>query len=304
MSETPLEHYCTAAIRKGSLSFDFASRLLPRRSRAAVHMLYAWCRHADDVVDRGGDAQTVAELRRLTRRAMAGIPEGGREFEALTWLSRNYALPETYLQELLSGMQMDVDGARYPDLASLRLYCWRVAGTVGVMFSHIVGVSTPVALAHAAELGIAMQMTNIARDVLEDHAMGRCYLPESWLAQAGLSRETAFAPEHREKLHEVVTRLLAEADRSYALGDRGVGFLPLGTALAVAVARRVYSEIGRLVRERGGGAWDRRAFVPLSRKLQLFLFAALQALSTRRLVRFRACELAAAHYRFEGGLTP
>ncbi len=285
--------HCREAMRAGSFSFFFAARFLAPETRAAVRMLYTWCRHCDDVVDgavgtptAAGQTMVLDELRRHTWAAVRGRTSGGTgapAFAALAALAARHPFPEACLQELLTGMEMDVEGRRYATFEELAVYCHRVAGVVGHLFSHLVGVTGAQALGHAADLGMAMQMTNIARDVLEDHALGRLYLPGAWLAAEGLCEATAFRPENRAALARVTARLLDEADRHYASGDAGLAFLPARSALAVAVARQVYAAIGTIVRRRGPRAWDRRAVVPFLKKLALLGAGLGQVVVTRRI---------------------
>ena len=279
--EKPLLQDCKEVMRRGSLSFFLAARLLGREARDAISMLYAWCRFADDLIDSTAErlppeerGAVVDELRRETTLAVTsraadlelGTPLG---YRAIAQLGRLYGLPADYPLELTRGMQMDAEGESYEDLSSLRLYCYRVAGVVGVMFSHIIGVSDSKALPHAADLGIAMQMTNIARDVLEDAAMGRIYLPLSWLKEAGIPADPKLFPTYKKELAKVTRRLLAVADEHYRSGEQGLKYLPLEAAAAVAAARYIYHGIGTLVLERGATAWDTRAVVPLRTKLLL-----------------------------------
>jgi 15-cis-phytoene synthase len=163
--------------------------------------------------------------------------------------------------ELIEGMAMDVRGTRYTTLKELLLYCYRVAGTVGLMMSPVMGLRDQKALRHAADLGIAMQLTNIARDITEDAAMGRIYLPLTCLQEAGIHPEAIAAPEHREKLAVLTLRLLREAERYYRSGDAGLWYLSFRSACAVAAARHVYVKIGSLLLRKRPCAWDQRAYV-------------------------------------------
>jgi phytoene synthase len=181
-------------------------------------------------------------------------------FVALQYIAHRYGIPAHYALELIEGMAMDVRGTRYTTLKELLLYCYRVAGTVGLMMSHVMGLRERRAQ-HAADLGIAMQLTNIARDITEDAAMGRIYLPLSWLQEARIPLTISLRSEHREKLAMLTLRLLREADRYYRSGDAGLWHLSFRSACAVSAARHVYSEIGSLLLRRGACAWDQRAYV-------------------------------------------
>jgi phytoene synthase len=149
---------------------------------------------------------------------------------------------------------------------------------VGVMMAYVMGVREPAALQRAADLGIAFQLTNIARDVLDDARLGRCYLPAAWLAEAGITAGGHAEPAERERLAAVVARLLDQADRYYASAAEGLQALPFRSAWAVATALGVYREIGELVRARGAHAWDERAVVGGGRKVWLALAGGVRAL--------------------------
>jgi phytoene synthase len=272
-------------ITVGSKSFSLAARLFGSETRDAAFFLYGWCRYCDDQVDQQdpGDGHEEPEkrlqaLQTMTRSAFTEAPQRDPVFVALRYVAARYAIPEHYPLELLEGMAMDVRGERYRTFDDLLLYCYRVAGTVGLMMSHIMGVNDQSALRHAADLGIAMQLTNIARDVIEDADNGRIYLPLSWLEDAGIPPDEITLPRHRPKLAELAGRLLTEAERYYRSGDEGLRCLSFRSACAVTAARHVYSEIGTLVSKKGSGAWDDRCYVPTPRKLRVIAFGIFRAL--------------------------
>ena len=259
---------CRWMINKGSKSFSLAARLFDRETREAAFFLYGWCRYCDDQVDQAGKTQNQTELaervKALKDHTLAAFSFAQQQepvFVALQYIAHRYGIPAHYALELIEGMAMDVRGTRYTTLKELLLYCYRVAGTVGLMMSHVMGLREESALKHAADLGIAMQLTNIARDITEDAAMGRIYLPLSWLQEARIPPDDITAPEHREKLAMLTLRLLREADRYYRSGDAGLWHLSFRSACAVSAARHVYSEIGSLLLRRGACAWDQRAYV-------------------------------------------
>ncbi len=292
---------CREAIRLGSLSFAGAARVFDPGTREAAYLLYAWCRHCDDQIDgellglRTGEPAQVAGAQRrrleglvdLTRRTLDGESVGDPAFEALGRVVRQHRIPAIYPFELLEGFAMDVEGRRYRNLEDLLQYCYHVAGVVGLMMAHVMGVREETALRRAADLGLALQLTNIARDVVDDARAGRLYLPLEWLAEAGIEPVEVALPGNRERLAGVVRRLLDEAERYYASGDLGLKSLPLRSAWAVAVARGVYREIGQLVRARGALAWEARAVVPRRLKLAWLARGLAQALSARTLGRWQ-----------------
>jgi len=259
---------CRWMIKKGSKSFSLAARLFHPDIRDAAFFLYGWCRYCDDQIDQNEKTETREELAKRvkalkdhTAAAFSFAEQREPVFVALQYIVHRYGIPAHYALELIEGMAMDVRGTRYATLKELLLYCYRVAGTVGLMMSHVMGLRDEKALRHAADLGIAMQLTNIARDITEDAAMGRIYLPLSWLREAGVHPEKIAAPEHREKLAMLTLRLLREADRYYRSGDAGLWHLSFRSACAVAAARHVYAEIGSLLLTKGARAWDQRTYV-------------------------------------------
>jgi phytoene synthase len=176
---------------------------------------------------------------------------------------------------------MDVQGARIETLDECCRYCYHVAGVVGVMMAYVMDARGEDTLDRASDLGIAFQMTNIARDVMDDARTGRVYLPEEWLREAGVPPSGVGRPAHRPAVFSVTERLLDEAERYYASADVGLARLPFRSAWAVATARRVYRDIGRLIRERGPRAWDQRASTGRGRKIALAVAAAGDAAATR-----------------------
>lgn len=260
-AELKLVAQCRQRMAVGSLSFSLAARLLGQREQADIMMLYAWCRYCDDAIDRVPNTaaaeerlQVIARLRQETQAALRGEPSSDVVFQALALLSRRCQIPMAYFEELICGMEMDAKGTVYRSFADLELYCYRVAGVVGLMYCHIVGVSSPAALRHAVDLGIAMQLTNIARDVMADRAIGRNYFPHEWIEQQG--EEAA------------LKQLLQTADQYYASGRAGLRYLPFTAACAAAAAGYVYAAIGTMVKAQGGIPMQ-RAIVPGWRKLGL-----------------------------------
>jgi phytoene synthase len=288
-----------AAIEKGSKSFAAAARLFDARTRDDASMLYAWCRHCDDEIDgqtmghgqtRLDPALAAARLRALqdqTRAALAGTPSDDPVFEAFRQVATRHAIPAEYPLALLEGFAMDVAGQRYRSLEDVRRYAWHVAGVVGVMMAMVMGVRDLPTLRRAADLGIALQLTNIARDVIEDAQAGRVYLPEDWLAEAGLTPADILDPGRRAILHGVACRLLDEADRYYASARWGLRALPFRSAWAIAAARGVYRRIGTEVARSDPAGWGARAVVGGGRKRWLALQGGLVALRAVTLDRVR-----------------
>lgn len=272
---TSLEQYGTTALSQGSKSFALAAIFFDRECRTAARLLYSWCRYCDDAIDRAAPdtaAATLSELQQRTQDALDGrLPAAGMPaFAALYAVVRRYAIPTRYPLELLEGLAMDVRQARYRTYEDLLVYCYRVAGTVGLMMAHIIGVRSPAAYRHAVDLGNAMQLTNIARDVLEDAGLGRVYLPESDGA-AALSPEAVLDPQQRQMVFETAVALLRRADPLYRSGTAGLRYLPFRAAVAVAAASAIYADIGTQLLRHGPRAWEQRIVVSPPRKIILAL---------------------------------
>jgi 15-cis-phytoene synthase len=265
---------CRAAIRTGSKSFFAAGRLLPADVREAAYGLYAFCRLSDDLVDEAaGPAERRAAVERLDARitlAYGGCPADSPADRAFSEVVRQHAIPEALPRALIEGFAWDAQSRRYPDLAALHAYAARVAGSVGAMMALIMGARTPDALARACDLGAAMQLTNIARDVGEDARMGRLYLPLDWMAEAGLDPDRFLSdPRPSPELAGVVARLLTEASLLYGQAEAGIAALPPRCRPAIRAAALIYAEIGAEVTGNGFDSVSRRARVRTSRKLRL-----------------------------------
>ncbi len=242
-------------------------------------MLYAWCRHCDDVIDnqelgfnnKPQTAETtqkiLAELREKTQAAIDNIPSEDQVFEGLRYVLKRNEIPGRYPLELLEGFAMDATAHKYRSMEDTLQYCYYVAGVVGIMMAYVMGTRNPVALQRATDLGIAFQLTNISRDIIEDAQVGRIYLPADWLTEAGIPAAEITEAKHSLKLAKVVERLLNEADRYYNSANEGLRALGFRSAWAVATARDIYRAISETVRKRGQTAWQQRVIIRKRRKL-------------------------------------
>lgn len=267
--ETPLE-----VLRRHGKSFFLAHALLPPDARDAARVIYAWCRRADDLVDERPVDEAVPALASLEHELDAiydGVPQADPLLAAFQEVVSAYGIPKQYPSDLLSGFRMDLEGTVYGTLLDLYQYCYRVAGTVGLMMCHVMGVRHPEALRHAVHLGIAMQLTNICRDVAEDWARGRLYVPLTLLGGRPPARgiQGSFPDELTAPMARAVQRLLAVADQFYASADRGLRYLSPRAMWAVLVARLVYSRIGTVLLGRGCDVTRGRAYVSTPVKLWL-----------------------------------
>lgn len=271
---------CERLLVGGSRSFFWASLLLPAHLRRASAALYAFCRQADDAVDQGGGLEGLRDFQARLDDIYAGRA-GTATDRAFAQVVTEFHIPRELPDALLEGMAWDIEGRRYEDLSDLTAYATRVAGTVGAMMALLMGRRDAAALERAVELGIAMQLTNIARDVGEDARMGRIYLPRSWLREAGLDPELEAADlRHSPALASVVARLLDVAEVLYKRASRGIGALRWYFRPAMHAARLLYREIGMEVARHGHDSCARRAIVPPLRKTVCVTRAALAACRT------------------------
>jgi phytoene synthase len=271
------------SIRKHSKSFSLAAMLLPRAIASDAVLLYAYCRRADDAIDLVPDANGthVAALRAEVDAMHGSQPLADPLLAAMRDLVSRRAIPRAYFDELVAGLEMDACGTAYASFADLVTYAYRVAGIVGLMMCHVMGVRDRRALVHAAHLGIAMQLTNVARDVHEDWRRGRLYLPDEMLERAGATQLRTRQREQlpldvREAVSAVTEELLVRAEAYYRSGDAGVDLLSPRCAFAVRVARLVYSRIGARVRQRGCDPLAPRAMVSSPHKYALVARALIE----------------------------
>jgi phytoene synthase len=269
---------CRTLLAGGSRSFHAASRLLPRKVMAPATALYAFCRVADDLIDAPGGAAELPALHRRLDRIFAGLPDAHPADRALSAVVAQYRMPRALLDGLLEGFAWDAAGRRYETLADLQAYAARVAGTVGAMMAVLMGARAVDVVARACDLGVAMQLSNIARDVGEDARAGRLYLPMGWMREAGLDPVAFMAqPVFTPALGHVVQRLVGEAEALYTRADSGIAALPLACRPGIGAARLLYSGIGHRVAAAGGNSIDHRAVVPGARKLMALGRAAVMA---------------------------
>ena len=266
-------------IARGSKSFRLASRLFDRTTRERAWLLYAWCRHCDDLCDGqtlGHDARSVIDaqerlslLRVGTQAALDGRPVGEMPFDALRLVAAECALPHPYVWDHIAGFELDARDWRPRSQADMIQYCYHVAGAVGCMMAVIMGVGPDDedTLARASDLGIAFQLANIARDLADDDAIGRCYLPEEWLAEQDIPPGQQMRPEYRDRM-AILARRLADLVETYEASARiGARKLPFRARWAVLTAAGIYGDIAREVARRGPRAWDSRVVIGRPAKL-------------------------------------
>ena len=279
------ENACRALIRQGSKSFYAASLLLPQRIRKPAYALYAFCRLSDDAVDaRDAPADAVERQHQRLDLAYAETPMAIPADRAFAQMVADYQMPRALPQALLEGLAWDAAGWQPRTLDDGFAYSARVAAAVGAMMTVLMGKRDPHVLARACDLGVAMQLTNIALDVGEDARNGRVYLPHEWLEDAGVDIAAFMAnPVFDERIAACTGRLLDEADALYDRCLSGIDALPSDCRPAIHAARLIYREIGVKLRQNGLNSVDGRTVVGKGRKLALLGAASNAALLARPL---------------------
>jgi len=270
---------CIRMMQDGSKTFYAASRLLPQRVRPQAIALYAFCRVADDLVDQARPgSDPLITLRRRLDAIYDARPEPYVEDQALSLVVQQTSLPRHLLEWLIEGFEWDAQGRHYDTLRDLHDYAARVAGSVGAMMCWIMGTRDHDTLMRACELGVAMQLTNISRDVGEDARMGRLYLPRQRLRDQGLDIDAWLTqPRLVPPIQRVLAEVLEEADRLYEQALHGVASLPPDCRAAICSASLIYAEIGHQLRRHGMDSVNQRTVVSTSRKLVLLFMAWTQS---------------------------
>jgi phytoene synthase len=270
------------SISKGSQSFAFASRLFDRGTKERAWLLYAWCRRCDEIADgREFDAEdSIKAIRVLTRRALEGQPTADPAFDAFGQVAQEAGLTMQMADDVIEGFALDAAGWRPRSELDLMRYCYHVAGAVGLMMARIMGVpdDEEELLDRAFDLGAAFQLANIARDVSDDDAAERCYLPVEWLVEADIPPGEHMKPQFRPRLVRLVARLVDMAEQHEAAGRLGVARLAFRQRWAVLSAANISMRLAEKVRERGDHAWDHRVTTSLLERLGAMFRGFMEAL--------------------------
>jgi phytoene synthase len=272
---------CRRILDAGSKSFSAASRLLPRRMRAPASAFYAFCRIADDLVDFSDDpGAAVIQLAARLDRIYAQTPDPDPVDRAFARVVSRFEIPRVVVDALIDGFAWDASDRNYESLDEVLAYCARVASAVGVVMTLFMGPRDKRTLSRACDLGAAMQLTNICRDVAEDAGRGRLYLPAAWLRERGIdpSHFVANIGEYAGdgRIAEIIEAVLREADVCYRRADAGIAMLPRDSRPAIRAASLIYADIGREVRAQGCDPTCGRAHTSTGRKLWLLLRAWLR----------------------------
>jgi len=278
---------CTEITRAEARNFYFGFILLPRERRRGIHALYAFSRLCDDSVD-GAEGQAekeaaVAARRRDVDAAYAGaVPADDPVLIALADAIRRFGIPRGPMDALVEGVAMDLDTTRYPDWAALKTYCDRVAGAVGVLSLHVFGFRDPAAVGHAEDLGVAMQVVNIMRDVQEDSLRDRIYLPADEMAAHGVTEADIMADRMTPGMRHLMEAQAARAGEYFASGHMLLPMLDLRARMCVQMLAALYEDILARLAARDFDVTRGRVSLPGRRKLVLMARSIARALATRR----------------------
>jgi phytoene synthase len=274
--------YCESITKKYAKSFYFAAKFLPKHKQKAVYPIYAFCRHVDDAVDEAeiSDKKAAVEAIEIWRKILEEVYQNSeaksqspktesQELILIAWkdLLAKYKIPQKLPFELMEGVLMDTTIKRYATFEELYVYCYRVASTVGLMSSEILGYSDKIALEYAEALGVAMQLTNILRDIKEDAAMGRIYLPQEDLRRFEVSESQIFAGEKTESFINLMKFQIERARDFYEKGEKGIQLLEKDSRFTVLLASRVYGKILDEIERQNYDVFARRAHRTFSQKI-------------------------------------
>lgn len=275
--------YCESVTKTHAKSFYFAAKFLPRQKRRPIYALYALCRHVDDEIDEIPAETSSVEAVEAVKRweteldKIYGMIESGKSFDErnnknlvfLAWhdLLNRYKIPQNLPLELMKGVLMDTRIKRYETFEELYVYCYRVASTVGLMSSEIFGYSAPETLDYAEALGIAMQLTNILRDVREDAEMGRIYLPQEDLRKFGVTENQILKQEIDENFINLMKFQIERARHYYKKSEKGISLLEKDTRFTVLLALRLYSKILDEIERQNYNVFKQRAYTTKSQKI-------------------------------------
>ncbi|MDL1892684.1 phytoene/squalene synthase family protein [Sphingobacteriales bacterium CHB3] len=289
---------CRLYTRHYAKTFYFASHVLPREKRLAAYAVYSFCRYADEIADHGsavGDRvqakRRLADLQNQLRYLYTNSPLMDKKLLAFRDTVFRYGIPENYFKDLLRGVEMDLEKKRFADFAELNDYCYCVASVVGLIMTKIFGASDETALQHAADLGTAMQLTNILRDVGEDYRRGRIYLPQDEMANFGYSERDLRDGNVTQNFKRLMEFQIDRARRYYESAEQGIPMLTNdGSRFCVRLMSRTYARILDRIEKNSFNVFTVRAHVPFVQKLGIALFAAAGFSRNRRSAGRRSLE--------------
>ena len=260
-----------------SKSFYFSAQMLPREQRWATFALYGFCRHCDNLIDtprQRTETEILGEIQRLTEELQIAYNTGESQdpiIRVFILVAKAYGIPIAYPLDLLNGVAMDVQQTRYKTFDELSLFCYRVAAVVGLMMTHVLGYKDERAFDYARQLGIAMQLTNILRDIKEDKEMGRLYIPQADLAQFGVTEQDIFEEKMTPQLRALMKFQVERAHQYYTEAIPGISLLKTESQYAIYSAARIYRGILRKIEDRDYNPFLNRVFVSSTQKVGILL---------------------------------
>lgn len=266
-----------------SKSFYFSAKMLPKKQRWATYALYGFCRHCDNLIDtprQRTEREIIREIQLLTEELQVAYNTGESQhpiIRAFILVAKTYSIPIEYPLDLLKGVAMDVQQTRYNTFDELSLFCYRVAAVVGLMMTHVLGYKDERAFGYAKQLGIAMQLTNILRDIKEDKEMGRIYLPQKDLVKFGVLAQDILEEKMTPQLKELMKFQVERADHYYAEAMPGISLLETESQYAIYSAAKIYRGILRKIEDRNYDPFLSRVFVPSTQKIGILLHEGLRA---------------------------
>lgn len=283
LSQTPASDFSPDVspddlLAKHGKSFHWARYLLNKSHADRATRLYAFCRFIDDIADETTSPQDAQQSLLSIKQQITSNASPNMNVRHMLDLMAGCKIEAVIVLELIDGVLSDLTHRPFADQATLLRYCYRVAGTVGLMMCKILDVDNHVANYHAIDLGIGMQLTNICRDVSADAAQGRRYIPASLVGGAAPDKLIDPSPDLRPMAAQAVHKLLDLADRYYASGANGLPYLPIRARMSIHVAGRVYHAIGQQLAQRDYAFWRGRVRVGAAQKSAITLWAFLDVL--------------------------
>lgn len=271
-----------SVLSKHGKSFHFAGKFLPKQHMRDCARLYSFCRYVDDIADLTPDkASAKKQLDHISIALQQGHSTDARVQDFIQ-LAAEKDIQHAVVDELLKGLKQDLGAVFFEQESQLKRYCYRVAGTVGLMMCQVLGVDDEQALPFAIDLGMAMQLTNIARDVYEDALMKRCYVPAEWMKITAADEILSANRAQQQIFKSAIIKLLSEAEHYYQSAERGLAYLPARARLAIAIAARVYRGIGQSIKNLDYAVWQQRAYVKKRQKIAIASSTTAQFLVQRK----------------------
>ena len=294
------ENTAEEILRRNGRSFNFARVFLKRVHGQRAARLYAFCRYIDDIADEASDVKQAIEILKQVRSQLTqNLPSSPRVANFIN-LAQDTNIDTTTATDLIDGVASDLETVAFETTTELLQYAYKVAGTVGLMMCRVLEVDDPRATPFAIDLGVAMQLTNIARDMREDALNGRRYVPAAWLA--GMSAKEIANPDAslKPRLKVASRRLIELADLYYESAYNGFGFLPGRSRFAILIAARVYRQIGLKLKRRDFATWRGRTVVSTAEKIMVAIAATVTYLTDLRLHRCSLEHNAELHVSLRG----